>query len=817
MSDIKKEDKEYWEKTYNCFFVQFIYDINLVEFNDVEFIKSIIDIDVVYGNGIATLPQLYLFKKQDRSIKTILHVHENVDGFKKIQEVFVDNLNDAFQSVNEFLTVCRWQILELQRYGIKLNKITYVPESIDVNLLQSIVLSKPPIDNTSKIKVIGCGKGESRKGIDRFIEISKQFDNQMYEFIWIGDVEIVNNQVILNGFGVFDDYKLDVGNVKFIGQVDTPAYLFNNADIFLMLSRQDPCPLVVLEALYMGMFVVSLKESGDAHVYCTEHDEVLETYDINNVVSSILSLTEKRKNIDVVLEKKEYYKIIHNIVSPDIISPIIINTIKNTTRICNLYNFNQFEGNNKSILWTKEKSKIEFNLAAKTLEIKISNVFNETNEVNFVFDDGEVHTLLMESSINNHDIKFDIENKKHLTIESTIKKHQYDKRDLGIYITSLKVNSIEINNDNVLIYENVEYHDQQLCKNQFNKDDKIVFACISGTSGYGVLARETVVNLRKDGYKVNYLPFNFENSINEHDEQLKIDDFDESEATCYILNFPPHIIDNVYNNLLQNKCKDKKVILFLLWESEYIKRDYINNINKFSTSVLVSSEWNKRAMIKCGVIKDIQVLHHKPILSNVCKKSEKVNFIYQNSKMFGEFKDLNITQNFYTIGQWTFRKGITDVIESFCKAFTNKDNVSLILKTYYSSYTEDDIKICITRINDILKKYQNYPTIYYVYNNLLDSDIHNIHFCGDIYISATKSEGIGLGAITASEYGKPVIITKYGAQYEYLKNDTKSKFVSYTLCPAKDDLSFELDLNNQLWSHPNIPDMVNKMKMSHKL
>ena len=46
----------------------------------------------------------------------------------------------------------------------------------------------------------------------------------------------------------------------------------------------------------------------------------------------------------------------------------------------------------------------------------------------------------------------------------------------------------------------------------------------------------------------------------------------------------------------------------------------------------------------------------------------------------------------------------------------------------------------------------------------------NIHFCGDVYVSATKSEGIGLGAITASSYNKPVIITKYGAQYEYLKN-----------------------------------------------
>jgi glycosyltransferase involved in cell wall biosynthesis len=93
----------------------------------------------------------------------------------------------------------------------------------------------------------------------------------------------------------------------------------------------------------------------------------------------------------------------------------------------------------------------------------------------------------------------------------------------------------------------------------------------------------------------------------------------------------------------------------------------------------------------------------------------------------------------------------------------------------------------------------------------------NIHFCGDVYVSATKSEGIGLGAITASSYNKPVIITKYGAQYEYLKNDKNARFISYTLYPAKDDLSFNLDLTNQLWAHPNISDMVDKMKTVYKL
>lgn len=813
MADIKKEDRERWEKTYNCFFTEFVYDINSIELSKIPIITSLIDIDIVYGNGVATLPQLYMFKKHDSYIKTILHVHENADGFQKIKETFGYNFTEALNYVDYFITVSRWQISELQQHGILLNNITNLPEPIDIDRLNQTLKNKS-ISKYTKTRVFGCGKGESRKGIDRFIEVSKHFDPNSYEFIWIGDVEIVENHVVLNGFGVFDDYKVEVGNVKFVGQVETPAELLNCGDTFLMLSRQDPCPLVVLEALYSSLFVVTIKESGDSHIYCNEHDEILDTYNCDDVVSAIHSIEKKKKNEEIVRAKYEYYKILNNIVNPNIICQVITHIIKNMCKCVTLYNTNNFEGTNHSNLWTQETSTVQFNQSYSVLELNIDNVLNETNTVEFIFDEDydNAKILLIQNDIPTYNLVFDISGKKKLEIKSKLKKVDNDKRDLGTYFKSIKIDGIQVDNKNSINNDVLLYHDQKLNVNLFDKSDKIVFYCISGTSGYGVLARETVLNLRNEGYLVNYKPFEFEKSINDHDDTLMISDFEESDATCYILNFPPHILTHVYNNLIGKSCKNKKIISFPLWESEYINFDYVSNINRVSSSVIVSSHWNKNALIKCGVIKDIQVIRHKPILKPLVSKNKASKFIYKKSILFGEHKDLNSTVNFYTIGQWTNRKGITDTLESFCEAFTKNDNVALILKTHYQSHQQNDVLICIDRIKKITRKNNNSPTIYYINYNLFDDEMINIHSCGDIYVSATKSEGIGLGPITAAQYDKPVLITQYGAQYEYLKDNHSVEFVSYKLIPAQDDLSFCMDLKNQLWAHPDKSDMINKMK-----
>ena len=61
-SEIKVEDKTYWERNYNCFFLRPVYNIDEIKISEVPILFNLIDVDIVYGNCICTLPYLYLFK-----------------------------------------------------------------------------------------------------------------------------------------------------------------------------------------------------------------------------------------------------------------------------------------------------------------------------------------------------------------------------------------------------------------------------------------------------------------------------------------------------------------------------------------------------------------------------------------------------------------------------------------------------------------------------------------------------------------------------------------------------------------------------------
>jgi glycosyltransferase involved in cell wall biosynthesis len=57
-----------------------------------------------------------------------------------------------------------------------------------------------------------------------------------------------------------------------------------------------------------------------------------------------------------------------------------------------------------------------------------------------------------------------------------------------------------------------------------------------------------------------------------------------------------------------------------------------------------------------------------------------------------------------------------------------------------------------------------------VVNGLVDEEhMERIHKIGDCYVSFSKSEGVGMGAVEAALRDKPVIITDFGGAPEYVK------------------------------------------------
>lgn len=110
-----------------------------------------------------------------------------------------------------------------------------------------------------------CGTMDWRKGIDLFIQVAKlTADNpsgaRIY-FLWIGGCVSRNSCIEY-------EYELELLRIKdrcfFLGEVANTAPYMADMDLFLLTSREDPFPLVMLEAARQGKPLICFEDSGGA-------------------------------------------------------------------------------------------------------------------------------------------------------------------------------------------------------------------------------------------------------------------------------------------------------------------------------------------------------------------------------------------------------------------------------------------------------------------------------------------------------------------------------------------------------------------------
>lgn len=116
-----------------------------------------------------------------------------------------------------------------------------------------------------------CGTLDYRKGVDLFIQLAHHCVNRLgrrdVHFCWIG--ACVSHDSCI-------EYKFEVEHLGlqdhlfFIGQVEETSVAFADLDVFALTSREDPFPLVMLEAARQGLPVVCFQDSGGATEFVDE-------------------------------------------------------------------------------------------------------------------------------------------------------------------------------------------------------------------------------------------------------------------------------------------------------------------------------------------------------------------------------------------------------------------------------------------------------------------------------------------------------------------------------------------------------------------
>jgi len=150
----------------------------------------------------------------------------------------------------------------------------------------------------SKI-VLGVGFADYRKGVDIFAKVAKHVINvdKNVCFVWVGH----RDETFMKEVNTFCIDSRITQNIIFPGIQEDLSFFYAGADLYLMSSREDPFPSVILESLNVGIPVIGFENAGGFNDIITEDTGILIPYmDIDLMGETALELLnspETRKEL----------------------------------------------------------------------------------------------------------------------------------------------------------------------------------------------------------------------------------------------------------------------------------------------------------------------------------------------------------------------------------------------------------------------------------------------------------------------------------------------------------------------------------------
>ncbi len=166
------------------------------------------------------------------------------------------------------------------------------------------------------------------------------------------------------------------------------------------------------------------------------------------------------------------------------------------------------------------------------------------------------------------------------------------------------------------------------------------------------------------------------------------------------------------------------------------------------------------------------------------------------------------------------RKNITHLVEWFCRAFKDNENVGLILKTSIVNGSAIDFEVTKTRIADIKRSAcgeSKFPKVSLIHGRVSEQELAAIYQDGRVLamVSLTHGEGFGLPLIEAAACNLPVIATDWSGHLDFLTRDGKKLFapVAFEMRQIPPECVWQGVMEQgSAWADPKEQDAVDKMR-----
>lgn len=266
---------------------------------------------VIYANSILALDMGVRIKSMYPEIKLICHVHE----LNTIIKTSVSNFEENSIYVDQWIAVSNMvknSLINNQNINSKLIETVYEFSSNEIrNSYNS--------NSTNEFVVGGCGTVHWRKGTDFFILVARHINSKYPElpikFIWVGEISDFQKTILIADL---QKSKLE-DKVFFTGHTNDPYSFYNKMSVFLLTSREDPFPLVALEAGKMGKPIIAFdKASGTIEFIVDDCGVVVDYMDVEAMAEAVVHYCKNSKVLNLHSKNiKDKFKSF----SPEVICP----------------------------------------------------------------------------------------------------------------------------------------------------------------------------------------------------------------------------------------------------------------------------------------------------------------------------------------------------------------------------------------------------------------------------------------------------------------------------------------------------------------
>ena len=256
--------------------------------------------DLIVSNTIANGDILPTLKSLDVPIKT--YVHELEMGIQQYTKPeYFENVRTLSSSFIACAESVKENLIKNHQVDTTLIKVlpSLLPESAlnyKVDKLANEMLRIKHEIPLNAFLIGGMGTVDLRKGVDIFLQVANKLKcNSDIFLLWVGGQE---HETEYKNF-LIDKNRLGLNNIFFQPSVENPLDYMAIFDVFFVSSREDPYPLVVLEAAMLSKPILCFDKAGGAKDFVQDDcGATIEYLNVDSVVDKIKELKENKALIE---------------------------------------------------------------------------------------------------------------------------------------------------------------------------------------------------------------------------------------------------------------------------------------------------------------------------------------------------------------------------------------------------------------------------------------------------------------------------------------------------------------------------------------